>query len=333
MRGAPSSALLPVVPRPARDERLSSWLNRLAWFYAMPIDAFLESCGLNRCDASVLEWRLGEGEGAVLASRTGMTVEALRTMTFAEIAPHAQLMIAPGCRYVCPRCPPDIHRKGAAFPWHFWCREHDARFEVRGGSKLEARLPETVLTLLDFSARDGARRLADWACGRDDGAPSISELVDFLTTRHRRSAPPSLAEQPLLSLAARRANHAFLTRPIARQALLVVVPEYDRAAPVLAKPVQAGLFALAHGSLLQNYALTIGVGRLAADPVGYAAAVLLVSDEPGEERLREKLRIWPPALRRRVYARLRLLRSTGKNEPVGFFDPHRRPQSAFRGSR
>ncbi|CAN7694478.1 hypothetical protein [Pararhizobium sp. LjRoot238] len=211
-----------------------------------------------------------------------MTAEALRTMTFEEIAPHARLMVAPGCRYVCPRCPPDIHRKGAAFPWNFWCREHDARLEARGGRRLEEWLPETVLTLLDFNARDGAMRLADWARGRDGGAPSVSELLDFLTTRHRRSSPPALAEQPVLSLAARRANHDFLTRPIARQALLVIVPEYDRAAPVLAKPVRAGLFSMAQGSLLQNYALAVGVGRLSADPVGYAASVLLASDGEGE---------------------------------------------------
>lgn len=116
MRVASSSALLPVVPRPARDERLSSWLTRLARFYAMPIDVFLECCGLNCPDVSALEWRLGEGEGAVLASRTGMTVEVLRTMTFAEFAPHARLMVAADSRHVCPYCPPDIHRKGAAFP-------------------------------------------------------------------------------------------------------------------------------------------------------------------------------------------------------------------------
>jgi len=51
----------------------------------------------------------------------------------------------------------------------------------------------------------------------------------------------TLAEQPRLSLEARRANHAFLTQPIARQALLVVAPEYNRFAPVLAKPVRPAL--------------------------------------------------------------------------------------------
>jgi len=71
-----------------------------------------------------------------------------------------------------------------------------------------------------------------------------------------------VAEQPRLSLEARRANHAFLTQPIARQALLVVAPEYNRFAPVLAKPVRPGLDALARGSLLQNYTLAVAVARL-----------------------------------------------------------------------
>ncbi|WP_323131077.1 TniQ family protein [Sinorhizobium medicae] len=288
MISAPSSTQLPVVPRPARDERLSSWLNRLARFYAMPIDAFLEHCGLNCKDATVLEWRLGEEEGAILASRTGLTIEALRTMTFEEIAPHARLTVARGSRYVCRSCSSGIHRKRAAFPWNFWCREHDLRLDACGGRKLGEWLPEPALALLDFSASDGAARLTDWAHGRDDGVPSIPQRLDFLTTRHRRSSPPSLAEQPILSLAARRANHDFLSRPIARQALLIIVPEYDRVAPVLAKPVRAAL---------------------SADPVGYVASVLLASDgeEEGEQRLRQALQGWPLALRRRIYGRFQRL--------------------------
>lgn len=304
---APSLTQLPVVPRPARDERLSSWLNRLAQLYAMPTNVFLADCGLKRNGAAALEWRLGEGEGAILASRTGMTVEALRTMTFEKIAPQARLMIAPGNRYVCPGCPAGIHPKRRAFPWNFWCREHNLRLAASGGRNLGEWFPETVLALLDFSAHDGAMRLADWTHGRDEGVPSVPQLLDFLTTRHRKSSPPSLAEQPILSLEARRANHDFLTRPIARQALLIVVPEYDRVAPVLAKPVRAGLLSLAQGSLLQNFALTAGLGRMSTDPVGYAAMVLWASDGEGEHRLRQALRGWPLALRRRIYGRFQRL--------------------------
>src|SRR5271157_4494833 len=91
--------------------------------------------------------------------------------------------------------------------------------------------------------------------GRDDATPSVPDLLAFATAPHRPPSPPELHEQPRLSLEARRANRGFLEFPIARQALLVVVPEYDRVAPPLAKPVRPGLQALANGSLLQNFAL------------------------------------------------------------------------------
>ncbi len=301
------AAPLPVAPRPQPDERLSSWLGRLARLYGMRIEAFLECCGLRRA-VSDLEWRLWAGEGALLASRAGMTAEAVRALTFEEIAPHARLTVAARSRYACALCPTDVHRKAAALPWTFWCVEHGARFEPRAGRMLTSLLPGTQLAALDPAARLGARRMADWAQGADEPAPSVTDLLNFLTTRHRASSPPSLREQPVLSLEARRANHDFLTRPIARQALLVIVPEYDRVAPVLAKALLPGIMALAEGSLLQSYALAVGVGRLTADPVGCAASALLASDQDGAERLRGVLRAWPPALRRRIAGRLAQLR-------------------------
>jgi hypothetical protein len=291
----------------------------------MPIDAFLECSGLSGHRTGELEWRLGAGEGALLARRTGMSLDALRALTFAGIAPHARRMIATGSRSVCPHCPADIHRKAAALPWNFWCTEHQVRVRLRGGGSLETLMSESQLMALDRYARSGALRMSAWARGTDEEAPGIDALLDFLTTRHRKSSPPSLDEQPVLSLGARRANHAVLTRPIARQALLVVVPEYDRAAPLLTKPVPRGLFALAHGSLLQTYALAVGVGRLSAFPAGYAATVLLVSDPAGEERLRETLRTWPLPLRRRIYGRLRRLRDAQNDADR---DPFSRKEAA-----
>lgn len=324
---------LPVVPRPQPDERLASWVNRLARLYAMPVEGFLECCGLVCRGITDLEWRLGGGQGAFLGSRTGMTIEALRALTFSEIAPPARLMIAPRSRYACPNCSGDIHLKAAALPWQFWCADHNERLRPRAGGRQPQELfSRERLAALDGYAREGAARLAVWARGRDETEPDALALLAFLTTRHRKSSPPSLCEQPRLSLEARRANHDFLTHPIARQALLVVVPEYDQAAPVLAKPVRSGLFALAQGSLLQNYALTVGVGRLAADPVGYAAAVLLAGDDEGEGRIRETLRAWPLPMRRRIYARLGRLRDRNEVRQVPdcvFSDPHRRSQSAF----
>lgn len=329
-------APLPVVPRPQPGERLASWVNRLARLYAMPVEGLLECCGLRCRNITDLEWRLGGGQGALLSSRTGVTVEALRALTFSEIAPAARPVIALRSRYVCPNCSGDVHLKSAALPWNFWCAHHNERLRPRAGGGLQELLPGQRLTVLDGYTREGAARLAVWARGSEETEPGTHALLAFLTTRHRRSSPPSLSEQPRLSLEARRANHGFLTHPIARQALLVIVPEYDRLAPVLGKPVRPGLLALARGSLLQNYALTIGVGRLAADPVGHAAAVLLAGDDEGEDRLKETLRSWSLPMRRRIYARLGRLRIRNEARQVpdrGFFDPHRRPLSAFAGSR
>jgi len=72
---------------------------------------------------------------------------------------------------------------------------------------------------------------------------------------------------------------------------------------VLAKPVRPGLHALAQGSLLQCFALTVGIGRIVEEPVARAIDVLLASDMDGQERVREALRSWPLALRRRISAR------------------------------
>ena len=159
--------------------------------YAMPIDAFLECCGLPRRDVNDLEWKLGGREG-VLAARTGLAADALRAMTFEDIMPHARLMVARGSRYVCPLCPGGIQCKTTALPWGFWCPEHRVRLTTRSVRGLE-RLSETQLMMLDLNARAGALRLANWARGRDEGLPSVPQLLDFLTARHRRSSPPSLA--------------------------------------------------------------------------------------------------------------------------------------------
>jgi len=129
-------------------------------------------------------------------------------------------------------------------------------------------------------------------------------MLLFLTTRHRRASPPNVSEQPRMSLGARRDYHTFLTTPIVRQALTIIVPEYDQVAPVLTKSVRPGLHALAQGSLLQSFALTVGIGRIAEDPVTRAIEILLASDADGQERVKDVLRTWPLSLRRRISARL-----------------------------
>ena len=299
--------MLPVAPRPETDERLSSWLARIAVIYGLPVGALLAHCGLVGADPFALEKGLGAGEGVLLAERTGLSPEAIEAMTFRELAAPAHGMIARGAREICPLCAnnPAIGRKEAALPWGFRCAVHGLRRRPLVGEPLKTLFGATAWTELDPLARAGARRLGDWAAGRDDATSSVPDLLAFATAPHRRPSPPRLHEQPGLSLEARRVYRGLLEFPIARQALLVIVPECDGIAPPLAKPARAGLRGLADGSPLQNFALAVALARLTLAAVDYAAAALAASDEEGRERLRATLEAWPTGLRRRVLARIR----------------------------
>ena len=65
--------LLPVAPRPETDERLSSWLSRIAAIYGLPVERAARPLRPCRADPLALEKGLGAGEGALLAERTGLS--------------------------------------------------------------------------------------------------------------------------------------------------------------------------------------------------------------------------------------------------------------------
>lgn len=294
---------LPVVFPPEADERLSSWIARMARFYAMTVPEFLADPGLPGRDVYDLEWRLLEGEGALIGTRTGLSAEALQAMTFGELIPEARVMIRRNW-HRCPQCAVDVQGKSAALHWVFRCPVHGAKLEDATGGSLSELLGAGRLAAMEATATVGAALLDAWVHGDGQQGFGPVEMLALLTARHRRAAPPSVREQPRMSLQTRRDYHAFLTTPIIRQALTVVVPEYDEVAPVLAKPVRPGLHALAQGSLLQDFALTVGIGRIVEDPVACAINVLLASDADGQVRVRDALAAWPLSLRRRISARL-----------------------------
>jgi hypothetical protein len=213
------------------------------------------------------------------------------------------MMIARKNRFPCPHCPEDLHRKAASLPWRFYCPVHGVEFRDATGETLSDRFGTDCFKKLEGHAEAGAAYLDAWARSAGQGDLGVPEVLQVLTARHRRASPPSVDEQPRMSLQDRRDYHDFLTTPILRQALTVVVPEYDQVAPVLAKPVRPGLHALAQGSLLQCFALTIGIGRIIEDPVKCAISILLVSDTEGQGRVRAALETWPLSLRRRISAR------------------------------
>lgn len=294
---------LPVVYAPDADERLSSWAARMAPFYALTVSEFVAALGLKGHDVFDLEWRLSEGQGALIVARTGLSPEAVQTMTFRELGPQARMMIARKNRLPCQHCPEDLHRKATALPWRFRCPVHGEEFRDATGETLSDRFGTDCFKKLEGHAEAGAAHLDAWARGagyRDLEAPDVLQV---LTARHRRASPPNVSEQPRMSLKDRWDYHDFLATPILRQALTVVVPEYDQVAPVLAKPVRPGLHALAQGSLLQCFALTVGVGRIIEDPVKWAISVMLESDAEGQGRVRQAISTWPLSLKRSISAR------------------------------
>ena len=294
---------LPVVFPPEIDERLSSWFLRMATFYALTVPEFVAELGLSGRDMYDLEWRLSAGEGALIAARTGLSAETAQAMTFRDMVPAARMMIARKNQHHCPLCPSDVHRKSTALPWRFRCPIHGVELHDATGATLSNMLGAVRFTELETRAATGAAVLDAWARGEEQRALGPDEMLAFLTARHRRASPPNVSEQPRMSLGARRDYYEFLTTPIIRQALTVIVPEYDRVALVLTKPVRAGLHSLAQGTLLQAFALTVGIGRIVEDPVNRAIDVLLASDVDGQGRVQDVLRSWPLSLRRQISAR------------------------------
>jgi hypothetical protein len=294
---------LPVVFPPEIDERLSSWFARMATFYALTVPEFAAELGLSGRDVFDLEWRLSAGEGALIAARTGLSEVSLQAMTYSDYVPDARIMVARKNRHRCVKCQGDVQRKAIALPWTFRCPVHGVELCDATGATVSNMLGADRFTKLESCTGAGVAVLDAWARGVGQAALGPVEMLAFLTARHRRASPPNVSEQPRMSLEARRDYHKFLITPIIRQGLTVVVPEYDKVAPVLTKSVRPGSHSLAQGSLLQTFAMTAGIGRIDEDPVGHAVAVLLVSDAEGQERLQDVLKTWPLSLRRRISAR------------------------------
>ena len=112
----------------------------------------------------------------------------------------------------------------------FQCPIHSIDFRDVGGAILPDILGSAHLATLQSHAKTGVAVLDSWARGEGQGAFGPVEMLLLLTTRHRRASPPNVSEQPRMSLGARRDYHAFLTTPIIRQALTVIVSEYDHVA-------------------------------------------------------------------------------------------------------
>ena len=147
---------LPVVLPPDTDERLSSWLARLAVFYAMSVPEFLAKLGLKGRNVFDLEWRLSEGEGVKIVGRTGLSENKLQAMTFREIVPEA-------------RIPNDCPKRPAPLPaleqWMFSARNKQQHFHGHLGVRFTACITEQPMaaTLAEMFAGEQLTVLGSYA--------------------------------------------------------------------------------------------------------------------------------------------------------------------------
>lgn len=126
-------------------------------------------------------------------------------------------------RYHCPMCPADVQSKSAALPWVFRRPVHGSDYQDTTGEALPVVLGARGMATAEAPAKVGATVLDAWVQGLGLGDLGPIEILALLTTRHRRASPPSLSEQPRMSLETRRDYHEFLTTPIIRQALTVAL--------------------------------------------------------------------------------------------------------------
>src|SRR3954454_21064108 len=108
--------LLPTTPRPATDERLSSWLSRLAAEYLVSVEGMLTHLGLPGTSAKALEDMLPADAADRLPTATGLSRAALEGMSFRDLVPEARSLVAARRYRLCARFSPEadhVLRKSA----------------------------------------------------------------------------------------------------------------------------------------------------------------------------------------------------------------------------
>ena len=95
---------LPIVPSPALDERLSSWLSRTADLYLVSPGELCAHVGLASDALPGLDLEPGDGAIAVLSWATGFTVAKLVSLTYRDIPALARSLVNLESLDFCPTC-------------------------------------------------------------------------------------------------------------------------------------------------------------------------------------------------------------------------------------
>ena len=284
---------LPVAPRPCPDERLSSWLARLADLYQVSLEELQEHVGWAR-PAAALDFEPSGADLARIAQATAMPIDRLLDMTFATAPPRVRALARRGDQNVCLACGalerPPARLRAWAFAFAFWCPQHGQ--PLVGSERNGARVLGD-----EAAARRGAALIGAWAEGRDTGPLGVAAAFSLLLSPCREPTPPAPWELARLSRAERESRPEVLSRACRRPGLAVVVPEFAAAAPVSDWRAPEDPLDLRDAAFAERYAAAIGIARVLRDPVTAAARVLAAADAFGRRAVLRATASWPISLR------------------------------------
>lgn len=306
---------LPVVPPPLTDERLGSWIARIADVYRVSSEELQAHVGWMR-PVRELEVEPDKADLTRMAHAMHISVDQLLAMTFHADPPRYRSLLRLDGRETCRVCSDGLERaprlRAWAFTFSFWCDQH--RQPLQGSDMRGASLMSD-----ETAARRGAGLLRGWAMDEAGGAVSTESALLFLLSSLCRPTPPAPWELARL-VSCRQADPALRSRRFTRQVLSAVVPEFDLAVPIYDRQVPSRIEGLSMAPRAERYAVATGVARILKNPFDTAVRVLKASEEPYRAELMVRLDSWP------VTIRMAIIRSLASGQKSA--SPHRVKQKS-----
>lgn len=289
-------APLPVVPPPFRDERLSSWLERIADVYLVSLDGLQAHVGWSR-PAPQLEFEPVEADLARIAAATNFSIGRLFAMTFHDAPARYCSLLRTDSREICAACSRGLQRsprlRAWCFAFAFRCDRHRQQLQspdTRGANVMSDA----------GSANRGAEILSNWAKGGETAVVPVNAAISLLLAPGRKPSPPAPWELARLARSDQQAHAMELSRPCPRPVLGILVPEFNSAVPVYNQLLPRALPGLRDAPFAERYAIAIGLARLLKNPATAVAHILETTDEFGRKKVLGLIDRWPAGIRNAV---------------------------------
>jgi hypothetical protein len=286
---------LPVIPKALADERLSSWLTRMAGIYLVSPGELVAHMGLRTKRIHDLDLDPNADDIDRLVVATGVSAPRLLRMTFRDTPASLRGFINVESEEVCPSCVDETRPGGSprlrewTYPFALWCAKHGCRLK-------SADIGGVGVLGDEASARRGARFWRALAMGVDETTPTAAAVLNLLLTPCRSPSPAAPWELAGASPLMRAELRKEPVQAYSRLALSCVVPEYDSAVSIYNRQLPQEFLGLASARAVERRAVAIGLGRTIAYPVEAAVSILRRCDDFGRRGVEENLAAWPPYL-------------------------------------